>query len=301
VTVQAPSKSEFLPRAGLPLLLLVWLAAFVPIARAPAQQDLVVDLAQVQQGLDIELGGDLDVAARPAYTDEQFDQWVFQQQVNASGARRRLDSLLALQTSEIDRVCQLSDAQKKKLQLAGRGDIKRFFDRYEKVKQRFQKVKHDEQKFQEIWNDINPLQMTLQAGLFHDDSFLHKSLRNTLTDEQFARYDVVACDRRALRHRAGLEMVVAVLEVQGSPLREEQRREFLTVLTNKTKPPRKSSQYEYYFIMFQLARLPESDVKPLFDNMQWKVVTRLLAQVKAAEPWLRQSGQLPDEADEAAR
>jgi hypothetical protein len=68
----------------------------------------------------------------------------------------------------------------------------------------------------------------------------------------------------------------------------------LTLLANKIKPARKSSQYEYYLIMFQLARLPESDVKPLFDNTQWKVMTRLLAQVKGVEPWLRQSGQLPD-------
>src|SRR5438128_7468487 len=109
------------------------------------------------------------VAAAPTVTDEQFDQWVFQQDRNAFEARRRLDSQLALQVEDIDRACKLTDAQKKKLQLAGRGDVKRFFDRYETVRQKFQLLKQDEQKVQEIWQDINPLQVTLQAGLFHDD------------------------------------------------------------------------------------------------------------------------------------
>src|SRR5207245_8056724 len=127
-------------------------------------------------------------------------------------------SLLALQVKDIDRACKLTDAQKKKLQLTGRGDIKRFFDRYEKVKQKFQLVKHDEQKMQEIWQDISPLQMTLQAGLFHDDSLLHKSLHNTLSSEQFARYDAIAGERRAFRHHANIELAVTTLE-QSMPLR----------------------------------------------------------------------------------
>src|SRR6516225_3632447 len=68
---------------------------------------------------------------QPIWTDEMFDQWVFQQDRNVAGARRRLESQLTLRIDEVDRASQLTDAQKKKLQLAGKGDMKRFFARYE--------------------------------------------------------------------------------------------------------------------------------------------------------------------------
>src|SRR5439155_1350186 len=115
------------------------------------------------------------------WPDEQFEQWVFQQDRNAAGAQKRFESLLALQVEDIDRACKLSDEQKKKLQLAGRGDIKRFFDGYEKVRQKFKSFNNDIQRIQEIQPDVNPLRTVIQAGPFNDDSLLYKSLRHTLT------------------------------------------------------------------------------------------------------------------------
>jgi hypothetical protein len=287
-SVAGLSHSKSTQRAGLRWLSAVLLAAFVGCAGAQAQQEKKKAAPAAV------------AVAQQVFPDEHFEQWVFQQDRNASGARKRLDSQLALQVEDIDRACKLTDEQKKKLQLMGRGDIKRFYDRYETVKQKFQLVKHDQEKVQEIFQDIRPLQMTLQTGMFHDDSLLYKSLHNTLTGEQVARYGAVARQRRAFRHRANVELTVTMLE-QGMPLREAQRREFITLVMNETKPPRKSGQYDYYVIMFQLGRLPEGKLKPLFDNAQWKVVNRLFTQYKGMEPFLKQNGLWPDEDDEAAR
>jgi hypothetical protein len=190
--------------------------------------------------------------------------------------------------------------QKKKLQLAGKGDIKRFFARYAAIKKKFQAVKEDQQKMQQIWQDINPLQISLQAGLFHEDSLLVKSVPNTLTAEQFARYDAIVRERRAYHHRATIEMTVSLLE-ENMPLRDAQRRELIALLTSQMKPARKSGQFEYYVIMVQLSRVPEEKLKPLFDKPQWNVVKRQLQQYKGMEAWLRQSGQWPDVDDEADR
>ena len=44
-------------------------------------------------------------------------------------ARFRLETILAARVDKIARQCGLTEVQKKKLLLAGRGDIKRFFDR----------------------------------------------------------------------------------------------------------------------------------------------------------------------------
>jgi hypothetical protein len=289
-------------RVGLRLLSVALVAAFVGCVGAQAQEKKAAPVPQEKKAAPAP--APLAVV-RQVVPDEQFEQWVFQQgrnpqDRNASGARKRLDSVLALQVEAIDRACKLTDAQKKKMQLAGRGDIKRFFDRYEKVKQKFLLIRHDEQKMQEIWQDISPLQMTLQASFFHEDSLLFKSLNNTLTGEQFARYDAIARERRAFGHRANIELAVTMIE-QGMPLRDAQRREFITLLTNETKPPRKPGQYDYHFIMYQLGRLPEAKLKPLFDEAQWKVVNRQVAQFKGLEPLLRQAGLWPVEDDEADR
>ena len=99
---------------GLRAIWLAWLAALVALASARAQ------------------------GVQPVWTDEMFDQWVFQQSRNVAEARRRLDCMLALRIEEVDRAAQLTDAQKQKLRLAGKGDMKRFFARYETVKKKFQ-------------------------------------------------------------------------------------------------------------------------------------------------------------------
>ena len=71
-------------------------------------------------------------------TEDQFDQWVFGAPRNSRAGRNKLDSLLTLEVDEVCRTCGLSEVQKKKLVLAGRGDIKRFFDKVEENTHGFQ-------------------------------------------------------------------------------------------------------------------------------------------------------------------
>ena len=260
-------------RIGLRLLAVA--TVLLECQRVQAQQE---ELVQVQV-----------VAQQPVIPDEQFEQWVFQENGNAAATRKRLDAQLLLQVEDIDRTCQLTGAQKQKIQLMGRGDIKRFFDRYQIVRQKFQLIKHDQQKQQEIWQDINPLQMTLQVGLFHEESLLYKSLQHSLSNEQYARYEAAERERRNFRHRASIELSVSVLE-QNVPLRETQRRDVIALLTKDTKPAKKSGPYDFYWIMYQLGRIPEHRVKSLFDQTQWKLMEGQLAQFKGMEAFLRQNG-----------
>jgi hypothetical protein len=232
-------------------------------------------------------------APQQAWSDDQFEQWVFPQD-RAAGARRRFDALLTLHIEDIDRACQLSDAQKNKLQLLGRGDIKRVFDSYEKAKHRFNLLNNDVQRLQEVMQDVTPLRMISQTGLFESDSLLAKALRNTLTPDQLTRYDAAAKERRAFRHSAQIELAVAMLE-QAMPLRDARRRELIALLTSETKPTRASGQYEFYLVMYQIDRIPEEKIKTLLTDPQWKVLNRLLAQYQGVVPNLRQNGLLPDD------
>jgi len=238
------------------------------------------------------------VVAQPVFADENFDQWVFQNQGNAQNGRKRIEQMLTLRTEEIDRVCGLSEGQKKKLQLAGRGDIKRFFDRVEDARKIFQAVKHDQNKFQEIWQHIQPLQTELSAGLFGESSIFRKTVRTTLSAEQAASYDKIQQERRASLYRAKIELAVAMLD-NGLPLHDEQRRKLVELLVADTKPPKRFGQYDYYVVLIQMAKLPEGKVKPLFDAAQWRAVQQQLNNTRGMEQWLKQNGVMGDDAEGA--
>jgi hypothetical protein len=211
------------------------------------------------------------VFAQQQWTDGQLERLVFQQYGTASGARHQLDWQLAMQLIEIERPCKLTEEQKRKLQLAGRGDIKRFFDRYEEVKRKAEAREQDEQLVQEILEDINTLQMTLQTGVFGEDSLLVKSLPNTLTGDQFARYNAMAQERRASHHRQNIERAVAIFKRRFEILRlnrtialpKDLRQELITLMTQETKPSRKPGPYDAQVLLVQLAHVPEEKLKSL--------------------------------------
>ena len=234
--------------------------------------------------------------AEQLWSNDRWERWVFRQDGNSSRARQRLDSLLVTQIGNIEQTCTLTDAQKAKLHLAGRGDIKRFFDRYEIIKRKSQAIQHNQQNFQEIQQELDAVRLTLQAGLFDESSFLFKVLPNTLTSEQLARYDEMVRERRAARQRGNIERVVGLFQ-RSISLRDAQRRQLITLMTNETKLPLRSGPNDYYVLLLQLCRLPEEKLKPLFDEPQWMIVSRDLARWKRELDRLKQSGQLPDEDD----
>jgi hypothetical protein len=188
---------------------------------------------------------------------------------------------LTVQMEDIDRACSLTDAQRKKLQLAGRGDMKRFFDRYEQLRWKSQVIEHNVQNLQEMQREANHLRRSLMnEGLFLEHSLLVKSLRTTLTNEQLTRYEVKALKGRALRHHESVLEAVAFLKrsfensvaARGLDivLREDQRQNLITLVTHETKPSRQLSQSEAQFLLWQFSRLSQEKVKPLFDQDQWE-------------------------------
>jgi hypothetical protein len=231
------------------------------------------------------------------WPDEQFDQWVFQQAGSAAAARQRMESQLSLQIDGIDRSSKLSTAQKKKLELMGRGDIKRFFDAFERAKLRFNQIDNDVNRLQEIMPEITPLQMSIQSGMFQVDSLFAKSLRTTLTSEQRAKYDAEIQERNKLRHRAQIELAVNMIE-QLIPLRDSQRREMVDLLVREIAPPKGNyPTYEFYYILYQLGRVPEETFKTILSPTQLKLLNRIAATYKGYEQFLRRNGLLSDEDD----
>lgn len=116
-------------------------------------------------------------------------------QLDAVAERRRLDAILWQKIAIVDRVCGLTDVQKQKLRLAGRGDNKHLIDRIEAIRTRFQVDANDADKVNEIFEETQKVLREIQLaqrgvirpGLSPDGSLFLKSLDRLLTTEQAAR------------------------------------------------------------------------------------------------------------------
>ncbi len=232
-----------------------------------------------------------DVQANGGFMVQEanFDQWVFEGSANAAAGRERINSHLKLKLNELIRVCDLTEAQQKKLSLAARGDMKRFFDEVEEVRKKFLKVKNDRNGFNNIWQEIHPLQQQQAAGLFGDSSFFGKTIRRTLTDEQQAKYQIVQEERRRFRYRAAIEVALHTLG-NTVALRHDQHEAVLKLVAEETQPLHVFGQYDHYAIMFKMSELPAAKLKSLLDERQWKLLQQQMNQSRGMESTLIEQG-----------
>ena len=139
------------------------------------------------------------------------------------------------------------------------------------------KVKTDQNKFNEIYQELVPLQVALNSGLFGDGSIYSKTIKRVLSEEEDARYQQVIQDKNRFRYRAKIELVVAQLD-QSVGFRDEQRRKLVELILSETQPPTRFGQYDYYLVMYQAGQIAEAKLKPLFEDRQWALLKRQLNQ-----------------------
>lgn len=220
-----------------------------------------------------------------------FDRWVSNGK-STDQMRRTLESLLTLQVDSAARTCGLSDIQKKNLELAGYGDVKRLTRSVEELKEKFRGVGQDQKKFNDIAQEVSLLQTKMNSGVFGESSLYRKTLNETLDRDQAARYEQADLERRRFRYEAKIEVFLSNLETT-LPLRAEQRQQLVKLLLAETKPPKKFGQMDHYIVMYQIRTLGEAKLKPLFDDAQWQTLKRILDASRGIEQHLRLNGFLP--------
>lgn len=251
-----------------------------------AQEDIAIEVDEAAA----------EAVAQPVFADENFDQWLFNNNRNADGARTQFNSQLKLQIEGIGAICGITPVQKQKLLLAGRGDIVRFFEKVEESRKKFQTLKNDQNKINEIFNDIRPLQTRMAMGLFGQGSLFDKTLRTTLNSDQARDWGVAENSRRQFQYRAKIELIISMLD-DVAVFDDRQRRELLTFILENTKPPRQTGQYDYYVVMYQLTKVPEEKFKEMLRPPQLRALNRQLNQVRGIEQFLQQQGLLEIDAD----
>jgi hypothetical protein len=222
-----------------------------------------------------------------------FDQQFFQGAGNASSAEQHLRSQIRLQIVELDRICQLDDAQKAKLELAARGDLRRFLEPVDVLRQKFNAARQDQNALNAIWQELHNLQAKMFRGLTGPGSLLTKTIPQTLTSEQTSKYDAVVSQRQVFRYRASIG--VALHNVEATVALTHEQRERLTRLLLDLPPPHTFGQYDHYLVLYRLANLPAEKIQPLLDERQWEAMKKHLDRYRGLRSFLIEQGLLSRE------
>jgi hypothetical protein len=256
-------------------------------AAARAQDDLLAD-----EHLEIDRNNDrerlLDLARErqadaqrlrlQAAYKAQFDRWVASQ----FRSREELEMLLVRQVRKLTAQCQLREDQSKKLQLAGHGDIKRFMDRIEHVAKIMEDSTSSIDDLRAARIEIQALRMqTLRTPaserLFGEDSLLGKTLTAMLDPHQASARRAALFEQNRQRHKTAIESAAKTLQTNLN-LSDRQRDRLTKLLLKETRPPRKfGTAPDVGLVLFQLSQISEEKTRPIFDDAQWRIVSRWTA------------------------
>ena len=254
----------------------------------------------------------VDVQPRFTISEQQFDQSVFNTRgavVIANGGR--LKQVVVSQTTPIEQAksqletyinaeiatvvlrCNLTETQKKKLRLAGRGDIADFFARVMELRRRCTSESMTQQEYTTLHAEMTKLRMMIQTGSISDATLICKTLRRILSDEQSVLYKTLERERR-------IAIITESLATQwgqnSKPVRlaKEAQQQFVDVLLQHGRLPTNQSPYRLYFVLLEIDRL-EDRLKPLLSDEEWQQFQFPISQAKRIEPFLRTTGQWPSE------
>jgi hypothetical protein len=226
--------------------------------------------------------------------DRQFERWLFGNDGDTDTARRIAEARLRSRVSFIDDVCRLTRPQRKKLELAGRGDLKRFFDRVRVLRQQFRTAEDDLDRLARLIEDAEAEGELFRREFFGDETLFAKALRATLDADQAARYRRHWDEARLLRHQARVEWVTRTLQ-RSLAMSDGERLRLHAVLLEETRPPRDSGPADYYGIIYQASRIPEARLRPILDEVEWRLLRLEFDEARRREPELREAGLLPED------
>jgi hypothetical protein len=209
--------------------------------------------------------------------ESQFNNWLNQAVFSSSegnpAARARLEKLLSLRLERVERTCGITEPQRKKLQLAGRCDIKRLLDRVDEIRRRFPIISTDQDEFNRLQFEIQPLGSSFGMKLFEEGSFFSKTQMKTLTVAQAAKLETAVRESRLFRHRAKVDLAVQFLDLTVG-LCDLQRQALTRMLLEHTQPSSKAveADMEVEFVLAQASRMAEARIRPICDDAQWKTL-----------------------------
>ena len=198
-----------------------------------------------------------------------------------------LEKVLAAQIRTLDIGCSLTDNQKQKLHLAGRGDIKQFFDRrHELLEPRVTIVGADREMMAVLERQLDDVVEFEGRAYFGEESLFYKSMRRALTPDQLK----IAVQYGAEGRVAGI-LASWDSRTKGIQLTPENRHKLAWLVVTKGSAPPAESRNAYHVVCC-VAKL-EDEVRPLFTDAELPTLEEELQDARELEPYLRKIGVWP--------
>lgn len=208
--------------------------------------------------------------------DARGEQWTSQMRLKT---RARLETRLAMEIEHIERTCRITGEQKKKLELAGLGDLKRSLDRIDTAGKNLNAARGDEKERQMLVQEIETVRRQILAELPGQGPMFAKTLPRVLNDDQMATYREGLRASRTLRHRACVDITVEVFDITAG-CSDVQRQRLTELLLRETRLPSKQCD-EDVVVLAQAVRLPEAKLRPIFDAAQWRALSPMIGEMVA--------------------
>ena len=117
--------------------------------------------------------------------EDSFDDWAFGGEQGEKRLREQLDNLLQCKLQVVDHVFQLTDPQRRKLHLAGRGDIKHLLELVNDSRREFGRACLDVRRLPDLQKQLRLVELRISNGPFEAGSILAKTLRKMYDAKEF--------------------------------------------------------------------------------------------------------------------
>jgi hypothetical protein len=273
-----------------------WLLRLAMLALIPASLSAARAQDDVDPSSDGEAESSVPIQRRALYNDRQFDAQLLGPAQSMGAVGQQLRRVLNIQIARLNLDYSLTDAQKKKLFVAGEGDIKRFFDRMAELKTKFETAKYDRTQLIACLQAARRMRADSRGTIFGAGSLLDKTLVTTATAEQKAKGEEAQRLREIAAHRAAVANTMKWLD-QVLLLGEDQRRRLEQLVLAASRPQPGSGLSGPASILFQLTKLPSEQLKAVLRDDQWRRLERQLAAFRNLKDRPQQRGAVGGERD----
>lgn len=204
--------------------------------------------------------------------DEPFDSWMFRG--NPEAVRKQLEAKIGPKIDELCRKYSLANVHRKKLDLAARFDLHRCDVRIEELRRRFEATmdenndtgQHDSKsEWVIVRNEIQEFRDVGMKDLFGSNSFVAKAARKIAAD---------------VHRRKTINQLIEEIE-NYVDLESVQKETLIALLSDGPRSTRNNPELDLLDVKYQLSQLPDSTLKPIFNNDQWPLIRHLLEQIDA--------------------
>jgi hypothetical protein len=122
-----------------------------------------------------------------ALEKDNFDRWLFAREPSERARQEHLKEVLDAKITRAASEHKLTESQRAKLRLAGRGDIKRFFDLVQKRRDDFEIERKDFRTGIAALRRLDELSSSYREGPFDSGSLFAKTLHKINTDRKAVR------------------------------------------------------------------------------------------------------------------